>query len=123
MKRVKRLLLLPALAAALSIPAPAQCVMCYLSAKSQNAARARVLEAAHHVHDVERLAVAGVAIDQQRQSGRAGDLADEEAHLVHRDHADVGDAHRRGHRRTGQVQRLETGRLRLERRDAVETET
>ena len=45
MKQAKRLLLLPALAAALSIPAPAQCVMCYLSAKSQNAARARVLDA------------------------------------------------------------------------------
>ncbi len=36
--------MIPALAAALSIPAPAQCVMCYLSAKSQNAARARVLD-------------------------------------------------------------------------------
>jgi hypothetical protein len=42
---MKRLLMIPALAAALSIPAPAQCVMCYLSAKSQNAARARVLDA------------------------------------------------------------------------------
>ena len=43
---MKRLLLIPALAAALSMPvaAPAQCVMCYLSAKSQNAARARVLD-------------------------------------------------------------------------------
>jgi len=41
---MKKLLLIPALAAALSVPAPAQCVMCYLSAKSQNAARARVLD-------------------------------------------------------------------------------
>jgi len=41
---MKKLLMIPALAAALSIPAPAQCVMCYLSAKSQNAARARVLD-------------------------------------------------------------------------------
>jgi len=41
---MKKLLMIPVLAAALSIPAPAQCVMCYLSAKSQNAARARVLD-------------------------------------------------------------------------------
>ena len=41
---MKKLLMVPVLAAALSIPAPAQCVMCYLSAKSQNAARARVLD-------------------------------------------------------------------------------
>ena len=41
---MKKLLMVPALAAALSVPAPAQCVMCYLSAKSQNAARARVLD-------------------------------------------------------------------------------
>ena len=40
---MKKLLAIPLLAAALSVPAPAQCVMCYLSAKSQNAARARVL--------------------------------------------------------------------------------
>ncbi|HKE28453.1 MAG TPA: hypothetical protein VKB88_39155 [Bryobacteraceae bacterium] len=42
---MKKLLLVPALWAALCVPAPAQCVMCYLSAKSQNAARARVLDA------------------------------------------------------------------------------
>jgi hypothetical protein len=43
---MKRLLLVPVLAMALwlPVPAPAQCVMCYLSAKSQNAARARVLD-------------------------------------------------------------------------------
>jgi len=41
---MKRLLLLPVLAVALSLPAPAQCVMCYRTAKSQNAARARVLD-------------------------------------------------------------------------------
>ena len=42
-------------------------------------AGAGFLERAHHVHDVERLAVAGVAVDQHRQAGGAGDLADEEA--------------------------------------------
>jgi hypothetical protein len=43
---MKKLLLLPVLAMALSlpVPAPAQCVMCYLTAKSQNSARARVLD-------------------------------------------------------------------------------
>ncbi|HLK67853.1 MAG TPA: hypothetical protein VKU19_30685 [Bryobacteraceae bacterium] len=40
---MKRLLLVPALAAALCMPAGAQCVMCYRSAHSQNDARARVL--------------------------------------------------------------------------------
>jgi hypothetical protein len=33
-----------ALAAALSLSAPAQCVMCYRTAKAQNDARARVLD-------------------------------------------------------------------------------
>ncbi len=41
---MKRLLLVPALFAALSLPAPAQCVMCYRTAKAQNQARARVLD-------------------------------------------------------------------------------
>ena len=80
---------------------------------------AGILEAAHHVHHVERLAVAGVAVHQQRQAGRAGDLADEEAHLVHRDHAEVGDTHRCGHRRARQIERLEPRGLGLQRRHAV----
>ena len=41
---MKRLLLIPVLAAALSAPVPAQCVMCYRTAESQNSARARVLD-------------------------------------------------------------------------------
>jgi hypothetical protein len=41
---MKRLLLIPALFAALSSPAPAQCVMCYRTAHAQNAQRARVLD-------------------------------------------------------------------------------
>jgi hypothetical protein len=41
---MRKLMLIPALAAALSLPAPSQCVMCYLSAKSQNSARARVMD-------------------------------------------------------------------------------
>ena len=41
---MRRLLLIPVLAAALSAPAAAQCVMCYRTAESQNHARARVLD-------------------------------------------------------------------------------
>jgi hypothetical protein len=40
---MKRLLLIPALWTALALTAPAQCVMCYRTAESQQAARARVL--------------------------------------------------------------------------------
>jgi hypothetical protein len=40
---MRRLLLIPALFAALSLPAGAQCVMCYRTAHSQNEARSRVM--------------------------------------------------------------------------------
>ena len=40
---MKRLLLVPALFTALSLPAGAQCVMCYRTSHAQNQARARVL--------------------------------------------------------------------------------
>ncbi len=42
---MRRWLLVPALFAALSPPAGAQCVMCYRTAHAQNQARARVLDA------------------------------------------------------------------------------
>lgn len=42
---MRRALLIPALAAALSLPAPAQCVMCFRTAKAQNQARSRVMNA------------------------------------------------------------------------------
>jgi len=42
---VRRLLLVPALGAALSLPAPAQCVMCFRTAKAQNQARSHVMNA------------------------------------------------------------------------------
>ena len=41
---MKRLLPTVALAAALALPATAQCVMCYRTAHAQNAARARLLD-------------------------------------------------------------------------------
>ena len=41
---MKRLLPIAALCAALTLPAGAQCVMCYRTAHSQNQARARVLD-------------------------------------------------------------------------------
>jgi len=40
---MKRLLLIPVLWSALSIPAPSQCVMCYRTAKAQNQERSRVM--------------------------------------------------------------------------------
>jgi len=40
---MRRLLLVPALFTALSLPVGAQCVMCYRTAHAQNAARSRVL--------------------------------------------------------------------------------
>ena len=82
-------------------------------------AGAGILEAAHHVHHVERFAVAGIAIDQHRQAGGAGDLADEKADFIYRDNAEVGQAHRGRHRRAGQIQPLESCRLGLQRRLAV----
>jgi hypothetical protein len=42
---MRRASLIPALWAALALPASAQCVMCYRSAHSQQSARARVLNA------------------------------------------------------------------------------
>lgn len=42
---MKRLLLVPALAAALSLPGMAQCVMCFRTAKAQNQARSKVMNA------------------------------------------------------------------------------
>jgi threonine/homoserine/homoserine lactone efflux protein len=40
---VKRALAVAAIAAGLSVPAPAQCVMCYRSAAAQNRARSHVM--------------------------------------------------------------------------------
>jgi uncharacterized membrane protein len=40
---MKRLMAVAAIASALSLPAPAQCVMCYRSAAAQNQARSRVM--------------------------------------------------------------------------------
>jgi len=40
---MRKLLLVPALFTALSLPVGAQCVMCYRTAHAQNAARSRVL--------------------------------------------------------------------------------
>lgn len=41
---MRKLLLIPALWSALAVSAPAQCVMCYRTAKAQNEARSRVLD-------------------------------------------------------------------------------
>ena len=42
---MRRLLLVPALATALALPVGAQCVMCFRTAKAQNQARSKVLNA------------------------------------------------------------------------------
>ena len=42
---MRRLLLIPALWTALALPAGAQCVMCYRTAKAQNEARSHVMNA------------------------------------------------------------------------------
>jgi hypothetical protein len=42
---MKRCLLIPLMWAALALPAPAQCVMCYRTAHAQQSARSRVLNA------------------------------------------------------------------------------
>ena len=48
---------------------------------------AGVFEGAHHVHDIERFAIARVAVDQHRQTACPRDLPNEEADLVDRDNA------------------------------------
>jgi hypothetical protein len=58
-----------------------------------------ILESAHHVHDIERFAIAGVAIDQHRQAADAGNLADEEGDFLDCDDAEIRQAHRSRHRR------------------------
>ena len=84
-----------------------------------NRAGAGFLEHADHVHDVERFAVTGVAVDQQRQARGADDLAHEERDLVDRDDAEVRQSHRGRHRRARQIQALEAGGPGLKRRHAV----
>ena len=80
---------------------------------------ARFLKRADHVHDIKCFAIAGVPVHQQRQPGRAHNLANEECHLIHGDNAKVRQAHRGGHRRAGQVKPVEPGVARLDRGLAV----
>ena len=80
---------------------------------------AAILETAHHVHDVEHFAIAGVAVDQQRQISRAADLSDEETDLLDREDAEVRQAHGCAHGGTGEIESLETGCFRLQRCQAV----
>ena len=59
------------------------------------------------------------AITLQRQSGGAGDLSYKETNLINGDHANIGNAHRRRHRRARQIMRVKASRLRLQRRLAI----
>ena len=78
-----------------------------------NSRRACILEAAYHVHDVERLAVTGVAIDEDGQARGTGNLANVEADILDGQYAKVRQAH--GGRNGGarQIERLEAGAPRL----------
>ena len=84
-----------------------------------NRAGACLLEHADHMHDVERFAVTGVAVDQQWQPRGAHDLADKERDLVDRNDAKVREPHRGRHGSARQIQRFKTRGLGLQRRHAV----
>src|SRR6185437_14632329 len=80
---------------------------------------ARILEGADHVHDVERLAVTRIAVDQHRQGRRAAHLADEEADVIDSDDPEVRQSHGRADRGAGEIQCLESLPLRLQSRESV----
>src|SRR5690606_9527322 len=80
---------------------------------------AGILEAAHHVHHVESLAVAGVAVDHDGKSARPRNLSDEEADVVDRQDAEVRDAHGGGHGGPGEIESREAGLLGLKCRHPV----
>ena len=80
---------------------------------------AGVLEAAHHVHHVQRLTVAGITVHQHRQAGGARHLANEKTHLVHGDDPEVRQPHAGRHGGTREIRRREPGGLRLQRSLAV----
>ena len=84
-----------------------------------NGRGAGILEAAHHVHDIERFAIAGVAIDQHRQAAGARHLADEEGDFPDRDDAEIRQAHRSRHRRARQIERGKAGVAGLQRGHSV----
>ena len=84
-----------------------------------NGAGAGFLEDADHMHYVERFAITGVAVHQQRQACGAGNLPDEERDFIDGDDAEVRQSHRRRHGGARQIERLEAGGPRLKRRHAV----
>ncbi|MFG6083695.1 hypothetical protein ACEUZ9_005419 [Paracoccus litorisediminis] len=67
------------------------------------------LETAHHHQDVQRLAIAGIGIDQQ-QAG-TGDLADKEADILDGDQSQIGQGALMS--APGQLQPLEPGQAGL----------
>ena len=71
---------------------------------------AGALEQAHRALDIERIAVAGVGIDNEMGRDAVADQRDCIDHLGHADQADVGPAEPRiGDGRAGDIERLETG--------------
>jgi hypothetical protein len=53
----------------------------------------RILETADHMHDVERFAVAGIAVDKHRQAAGPRDLTNKERNLIDGDDAQIGQPH------------------------------
>ena len=80
---------------------------------------ARLLQLANQAHDVERLAVSGIAVHQDRQAGGANQLASRVAQFFQGDDAEVRQRHRGAEGGAGQVQSLETGLLGKARRQRV----
>ena len=69
---------------------------------------AGALELAHRAHHVERVAVAGVGIDDQMRADAVADQRQRLGHLGHGDEADVGPAELGvGDRRAGDIERRE----------------
>ena len=72
---MRKLLLVATVWSALSLPAPAQCVMCFRTAKAQNAERSRVMNLAIFVLGVPPFLMLGglIAYVFRRDKANSGD--------------------------------------------------
>ena len=81
---------------------------------------AGALEQTHGALDIERIAVAGVGVDDEMRADAVADQRQRLDHLAHADEADVGPAEPRvGDGRAGDVERLEAGLLGDQRRQRI----
>src|SRR6202022_3919761 len=81
--------------------------------------RSGILEAAHHVHRIEHLAVSGIAVDQDGEASGTADLPNEKTDVLDGDNAEVRQPHGGAHARAGKVQGLEPGCSRLQRGQTI----